>query len=341
MPEIGRTALFGKLNALGYKALEAATVFCKLRTNPYVELVHWIHQIFQLPDSDMLRIIRHFEIDSDRMAKEITEALDRLPRGATSISNLAIHVEHATERGWVYASLMFGLPVVRTGTLLIGILKTPTLKNTLGAISRELFAINADVLADDFWSITKGSPEDGLSAQDGTTIGAASITSQRDIFICYRRQDSVHATGRIFDRLTATFGKERVFKDVNSIPAGVKDFAEEIQQQLKSARVMLAVVGDSWLTASNTTTGKRRLDEKDDFVRIELKWGLDNKDVAVIPVLLDDTPMPPPRSLPAALKRFSRCQAITVRADPEFERDVQNLIAEVKASLSRAARPVT
>ena len=60
MAEISRAALFGKLNQVGYKAIEAATVFCKMQGNPNVELVHWIHQILQLQDSDLHRIIRQF-----------------------------------------------------------------------------------------------------------------------------------------------------------------------------------------------------------------------------------------------------------------------------------------
>ena len=107
MSDISRVSLFGKLNSLGYKAIESATVFCKLRGNPYVELVHWLHQILQLTDSDLHRCIRHFEIDPARLARDVTEALDRLPRGSTSISDLSSHVEEAVERGWVYGTLMF------------------------------------------------------------------------------------------------------------------------------------------------------------------------------------------------------------------------------------------
>ncbi len=104
MSEISRSALFGKLNSLAYKAIEGATVFCKLRGNPYVELVHWMQQILQTPDSDLHRIVRHFELDAvARWRRDMTEALDRLPRGATSISDLSTHVENAVERGWVYA----------------------------------------------------------------------------------------------------------------------------------------------------------------------------------------------------------------------------------------------
>ena len=141
MSEISRSALFGKLNSVAYKAIEGATVFCKLRGNPYVELVHWIQQILQSPDSDMHRIVRHFEVDSSRLAKDITEALDRLPRGATSISDLSTHVENAVERGWVYSTLMFGDVRVRTGHLMVGMLKTPSLRNALMAISRHFEAV--------------------------------------------------------------------------------------------------------------------------------------------------------------------------------------------------------
>src|SRR5215468_11424364 len=172
MTEISRSALFGKLNSLAYKAIEGATVFCKLRGNPYVELVHWIQQILQTPDSDMHRIVRHFEVDSSRLAKDMTSALDRLPRGATSISDLSTHVENAVERGWVYGTLMFGEAQVRTGHLVVGMLKTPSLRNALLNISRQFERIKADTLTDDFPKIVSGSPETGQRASDTSTAGA-------------------------------------------------------------------------------------------------------------------------------------------------------------------------
>jgi type VI secretion system protein VasG len=170
MSEISRSSLFGKLNSLAYKAIEGATVFCKLRGNPYVELVHWLQQILQTQDSDLHRIVRHFELDPSRLAKDVTDALDRLPRGATSISDLSSHVENAVERGWVYATLMFGEPRVRTGHLAIGILKTPSLRNALMAISKQFEKIKPDTLTDDFAKIVNGSPEDRLGASDGSSL---------------------------------------------------------------------------------------------------------------------------------------------------------------------------
>ena len=168
MTEISRTALFGKLNAVAYKAIEGATVFCKLRGNPYVELVHWLHQILQSQDSDLHRIVRHFEIDAAKLAADITAALDRLPRGATSISDFSPNIEESIERGWVFATLMFGEHQVRTGHLMVGILRTSTLRNALYAISRTFEKIKAETLADDFAKLLAVSPEASLTATDGS-----------------------------------------------------------------------------------------------------------------------------------------------------------------------------
>jgi type VI secretion system protein VasG len=165
--EISRTALFGKLNGLAYKSIESATLFCKLRGNPYVELAHWIHQILQLPDSDLHRIVRHFEVNPSKLAKDVIEELDRLPRGATSVSDLSAHVEEAVERGWVYGSLLFGDSCVRTGYLVVGILKTPGLRSVVTRISPEFAKLKLDDLTDDLTSLVKDSPEETLAARDG------------------------------------------------------------------------------------------------------------------------------------------------------------------------------
>jgi len=167
MSEIARVSLFGKLNSLGYKAIESATVFCKLRGNPYVELVHWFNQILQLPDSDLHHILHEFRIDPSRLACDLTATLDQLPRGATSISDLSSHVEEAVERGWVYATLLFGESQVRTGHLLAGILKTPGLRNSLSAMSREFDKLKVEQLTDRWGAIVKGSPEESMEVSDG------------------------------------------------------------------------------------------------------------------------------------------------------------------------------
>ncbi|TDK53018.1 type VI secretion system ATPase TssH [Antarcticimicrobium luteum] len=171
MTEISRIALFGKLNALGYQAVESATVFCKMRGNPYVEVVHWMHQILNGQDSDLHRIIRHYDLDPGKIAAELTRALDALPRGASTISDLSDHLMDAMERGWVWGSLLYSSSQVRTGHLLLGMLKTPSLRNILASMSPELARIGADDLADNFASVTDGSPEEGQRAQDGSRTG--------------------------------------------------------------------------------------------------------------------------------------------------------------------------
>ena len=101
MLEISRTALFGKLDPVAYKAIEGATVFCKLRGNPYVELQHWLHQILNAQDSDLHRIVRHYGLDASLLAADLMAALDRLPRGATSVTDLSswIGAARACDRG--------------------------------------------------------------------------------------------------------------------------------------------------------------------------------------------------------------------------------------------------
>ncbi len=172
MSEISRTALFGKLNSLGYKAIEGATIFCKMRGNPYVELEHWFAQLLQTPDSDIHKIIQHYGLDASVLAKDMTTALDRLPRGATAINDFSPHIENAIERAWTYATLQFGEAQVRTGYLVLGMLKTQSLRNTLLGISKQFERVKSEDLAENFAKICDTSPEAQMRAQDGTGMGS-------------------------------------------------------------------------------------------------------------------------------------------------------------------------
>ncbi|MEO0819398.1 MAG: type VI secretion system ATPase TssH [Pseudomonadota bacterium] len=178
MSEISRVALFGKLNRLGYQAIESATVFCKMRGNPYVEIVHWFHQILQGQDSDIHRIVKHYELSAARIAADMTAALDALPRGASSISDLSSHLEEATERAWVYASLKYGSPQVRTGHIFVAMLKTAALRNVLFGISATFKEIKPDDLADNFDKVVDGSPEEGLAPKDGSGTGGGAVPGE-------------------------------------------------------------------------------------------------------------------------------------------------------------------
>jgi type VI secretion system protein VasG len=174
MAEIKRSILFGKLNSIAYKAVESATIFCKMRGNPYVELVHWLNQIFQLTDSDLHRIIKYFGLNTSRLATDLTTALDKLPRGATSISDFSPHLEEAVEQGWLFGSLLFADNRVRSGHVLVALLKTPGLRSLFLSLSKEFSIIKLENLTDNFAKITHGSPEESLPSAD--QAGAAGFS---------------------------------------------------------------------------------------------------------------------------------------------------------------------
>ena len=170
MSEINRQSLFGKLNPLLFKSLESATVFCKLRGNPYVELVHWINQLLQEQDSDLHRLMRHFKMDPGQMASDVVRRLDQLPRGASSISDFSEHIETSIERGWVYATLMFNESQIRSAYWLSGMVRTRSLMNELRSISREFEKLSEPALSNAFPELLPASPEARLQASDGSGL---------------------------------------------------------------------------------------------------------------------------------------------------------------------------
>ncbi len=180
MPGIERTNLFGKLNEVGYKSVQSATTFCKLRGNPFVELVHWIHQILQYGDTDIHKITDHFKVEPSRFATDMQRSLDKLPRGASSISDFSAHLENAIKEAWLYATLQYGDSAVRTGHIIIGCLRSDSLRNVLIGMSGEFSKIHLDELGESFPEIVKGSCEEGLASTDGWAPAAAGTVPGED-----------------------------------------------------------------------------------------------------------------------------------------------------------------
>src|SRR5437879_2029571 len=115
------------------------------------------------------------------------------------------------------------------------------------------------------------------------------------IFVSYRRSDTQDVAGRIFDRLVERFSRDVVFKDVDSIPLSVP-FPAYLQQTLSSSDAVLILIGPTWLTASDAI-GRSRLQDPDDFVRIEVETAL-RLGVPTIPITVSNAPMPSPAELP-------------------------------------------
>ncbi|MCU1617902.1 MAG: type secretion ATPase, ClpV1 family, partial [Frankiales bacterium] len=170
---VSRRALFGKLNLTLFRGIESATAFAKLRGNPYVELTHWIHQLWQLSDSDLHRICRHYQIEPQRIEKDLAAALSVLPSGATSLSDFSSHIEAAIERAWVLSSLEFGGRCIRSAWLLAALVQTPELRRVLLGMSSAFQKIPAEQLTDVVTAIVAGSSEDKEGPHDGSGLPSA------------------------------------------------------------------------------------------------------------------------------------------------------------------------
>ena len=156
------------------------------------------------------------------------------------------------------------------------------------------------------------------------------------IFISYRRGDSSAHAGRLYDRLSARFGADQVFMDVDDIPPGA-DFASHIEAKVASCDAMVVVIGRDWLTARNAE-GQLRLSDPNDFVGLEVSLAL-QRGVLVIPALVGGASMPKAEELRADLKGLARRNALTID-DRDFQRDTENLITAIdKATNLRKPAP--
>jgi tetratricopeptide (TPR) repeat protein len=150
------------------------------------------------------------------------------------------------------------------------------------------------------------------------------------IFINYRREDSISTAGRLHDRLAQTFGQNNIFMDVDHIPAGV-DFVMHLNDKVATCKIFLAVIGPHWLDAKDEA-GQRRIHQPEDFVAVEIAAALD-RNIRVIPVLVDGATVPRASELPDSLKPLARRQAVELR-QLHFGRDADALIKRVREALN-------
>lgn len=149
------------------------------------------------------------------------------------------------------------------------------------------------------------------------------------VFLSYRREDSAGYAGRLFDIVSAHFGRESTFMDLDTIEGG-DDFTSVIDQKIDVSDVLIAVIGNHWLTVKGED-GNRRLDNPQDFVRIEIARALE-RGIRVIPVLVGGAAVPAPADLPEALRPLCERQALEIR-DAHFHPDAQVLIEILQRAL--------
>lgn len=142
------------------------------------------------------------------------------------------------------------------------------------------------------------------------------------IFISYRRDDSAGYAGRLYDRLKAHFGADSVFMDVEEIEPGT-DFVEAIEGAVASCQVLIVLIGNEWLNATDAS-GRRRLDDPHDFIRLETSAAL-KRSIRVVPVLVDNAVMPLQQDLPVELHALVRRQAVELN-HKQWEATTGNLI---------------
>ncbi|MBE9113970.1 TIR domain-containing protein [Nodosilinea sp. LEGE 07298] len=151
------------------------------------------------------------------------------------------------------------------------------------------------------------------------------------IFISYRRSDSQDVTERIYDRLVTHFGEEAVFRDAEGISPG-EDFREFINRALDECKVLLVVIGLNWLNTTDTQ-GNRRLDNPNDWVRMEIEAALQREDLVVVPVLVGNASIPRIEDFPNGLEELAYFNGVNVRPDPDFHVDMKRLIGRLEQLL--------
>lgn len=157
-------------------------------------------------------------------------------------------------------------------------------------------------------------------------------TAPGRIFVSYRREETAYPAGWLFDRLADRFGGGQVFKDVDSIDLG-DDFVEVISGAVGSCDVLLALIGDQWLTITDEG-GRRRLEDPNDFVRLEIEAAL-ARNVRLIPILVDGAKMPRADELPASLAALARRQALEL-SPTRFDFDTSRLLKVLDKTLDEA-----
>ncbi len=166
-------ALIGRLDESCRSALEGAAGLCHSRNNYSVEIEHFLAKLIEAPDTDLTRILRHYEIDASRFSRDVTAALDRLKRGNTGAISMSDRIPEWVERAWVVGSIDFGAAKVRSGHLVLALLSKNDLAALATGISKEFANVSVESLKKKFAEIVSGSSEDREAAALASSSAAS------------------------------------------------------------------------------------------------------------------------------------------------------------------------
>jgi hypothetical protein len=325
-------SLISKLNSTCRGALESAAGCCLQRTHYDVDLEHFCLKLIETEQSDFVYLLRHYDVDLRMLSRDLVRILDRFKTGNARTPVLSPRIPKLVCDAWSIASIDFGETSVRSAHLLLALLGVEELAKYVRESSSEWIKVSVDECHRDLANLLAGSPEN-IQQASGATGGAIVSkesppkTKAPKIFISYRRDDAGGWAGRLYDKLVQLFGEDNVFMDIDTIAPGI-DFVDAIQKSVTACDVLFALIGQRWLTAIDESTGRRRIDIPNDYVRVEISAAL-KRDVRVVPVLLPKARMPKPNDLPQVLRSLSRRNAFNL-GETGFHHDVDRLISFFK-----------
>ena len=173
MVDISLEAVAGKLNRVGYEALFKALRQAKGAGNRNVELAHWLVHILQGERTDVGLTADHFKLDRGKLMSDLTTMINGFAKNETEMPAVSNVVMDCLDRGWHYATLLFGETQIRTGHILVGALQSRELARAFTTVSKEFDKISVDLLTNEYRKVWATSEEENLRPMDGSGLVAA------------------------------------------------------------------------------------------------------------------------------------------------------------------------
>jgi hypothetical protein len=316
-------SLFGRLNTTTRTALEGAAGLCLSRTNYNIEIEHFLLKLLDVPECDLRCIAKRFQIDLARTTNELNRSLDKLKSGNVRTPSFGPLLLETLVRGWVYGSLDYNSQRIRSGFVMIGLLAEDELSRLTRDASPTLGQIDVAALRRDFAAIVGSSVEAETATDDGEH---EDLSGGPRVFISYRREEAEFYADVLFDRLLASVPGIRVFRDADTLQPGMI-FAEKLNETISACDIVLALIGDKWLNATDHD-GRRRIDGADDWVRLEIAAAL-RYEKTVVPCLIGSARMPARSELPSDLAGLEQRHAV-ILSPAILRRETEDLIRMLK-----------